>query len=66
MDTKNWFQAAGVRALKTFAQALAAAMMLGPVTQALDAVDWRAALSLAGSAAVLSVLNSLAGLPEVE
>ena len=58
-----WLKAAGVRAIKTFAQTAAAtistAMMLGEV-------NWLATLSAASLAAILSLLTSLAGLPEVQ
>lgn len=60
---KNWWKAAGVRAIKTFAQALIAGIGTGV---ALLEVNWSYALSVAAVAAILSLLTSLAGLPEVE
>lgn len=61
--TKNWWKAAGIRALRTFAQA-AAAMIPAAVT--ITQVDWKAVVGTAALAALLSVLTSLAGLPEVD
>lgn len=59
---KEWIKAAGIRAVKTFAQALIACL---PVTAAtIGSVDWGVAISTAALAAVLSLLTSLAGLPE--
>lgn len=64
MDYKKWVKAAGVRALKTFAQAAIAAM---PTTAAtLGSIDWLIVASTAAVAAVLSLLTSVAGLPELE
>lgn len=59
----KWAKAAGVRAIKTVAQAaiatIGSAAMLG-------SVDWRLVLSASALAGVLSVLTSIAGLPEVK
>lgn len=64
MDTvKQWAQCAGVRALKTAAQAAVA--VIGAST-ALGGVDWALAASSAALAAIVSVLTSVAGIPEVE
>ncbi len=60
---KQWMYAAGIRALKTFAQALIACIGTGV---ALLEVNWGYALSVALVAAILSILTSLAGLPEVD
>ena len=57
----SWARAALIRAVKTFAQA---AIALIPVGVTIEAVDWKIVLSTAGLAAVLSLLTSLAGLPE--
>lgn len=57
-----WLKAALIRAVKTFAQALAAS--LATCTTILDA-PWTVALGTAGLAAFLSILTSLGGLPEV-
>ena len=59
---KEWFKAAGIRAIKTAAQAaigiIGAAAVMGDV-------NWVLVVSGAGLAAILSLLTSLAGLPEV-
>ena len=60
---KQWMYAAGIRALTTFAQALIACIGTGA---ALLEVNWGYALSVALVAAILSILTSLAGLPEVD
>ena len=61
--TKRWFKAAAVRALKTFAQTMLATISVG---QSFAEVTWANAASVAGVAAVISLLTSVAGLPEVE
>ncbi len=60
---KDWFKAAGIRALKTFCQSLIA---LIPAEVMITAVDWPVALSTAALAAVLSLITSVAGLPELK
>lgn len=59
---KKWLKAAGIRALKTFAQAAIATIGTAAV---LDEVDWVLVLSASCVAAILSLLTSVAGLPEV-
>lgn len=58
----NWLKAAGIRATKTFAQSLVA--YIGVAT-AFSEVNWARALSTAGLAALLSLLMSISGLPEL-
>ena len=60
--TIQWLKAAGIRALKTFAQS-AAAML--PAAATITAVDWTVVTGTAALAAVASLLTSLAGLPEI-
>lgn len=60
--TKKWWKAAGIRALKTFCQTAVATI---GTTAVLHEVDWVAIASASALAAVLSLLTSLAGLPEV-
>ena len=61
---KLWFKAAGVRAIKTMAQTAVALIGTGAVG-ILD-VDWVAVLSASALSGILSILTSIAGLPEVE
>lgn len=61
--TKKWWKAAGVRAVKTVAQAAVA--VIGTMAM-LSQVDWLVVGSTALLAGVLSLLTSVAGLPEVE
>lgn len=63
MKIKVWLHAAGIRALKTFAQT---AVSLVTVGAAFNEIQWLQILSVSGVAAVLSMLTSLAGLPEVK
>ncbi len=60
--TKEWFAAAGIRALKTVAQTAVASI---GVTAMIHEVDWLVVGSTAALAGVLSLLTSIAGLPEV-
>lgn len=60
---KKWLKAAGIRAIKTFAQSAAA--MIG-VSTTIGSVDWVAVGSASLLAAVLSLLMSVAGLPELK
>ena len=60
----RWFKAALIRAVRTFAQAALAVLGTGAV--GLLETDWVSVLSVAAGAAVVSLLMSLAGLPEVD
>ena len=60
---KRWAKAAGIRAVKTAAQAAVGAI---GASAAMGDVDWLLCASAALLAAVLSLLTSVAGLPEVE
>lgn len=62
VDTKKWAKAAGVRAVKTMAQT---AMATIGTAAAMGAVDWNLVTSAAALSGVLSVLTSVAGIPEV-
>ena len=60
---KKWFKAAGVRAIKTVAQTAVATIGTAAV---LGEVDWLVVGSAAVLAGLLSLLTSVAGLPEVK
>lgn len=60
---KQWIKAAGMRAIKTVAQTCVA--MIG-TSVVISEVDWVMVLSSSVLAGVLSLLTSVAGLPEVE
>lgn len=60
--TKEWFVAAGIRALRTAAQT---ALSMFTIGAALSEVQWGYVLSASIVAAAYSILTSLAGLPEV-
>ena len=61
--TKKWIKAAGVRAIKTVAQTAIA--MIGTSVVVSD-VNWLVVLSASALSGVLSVLTSIAGLPEIK
>ena len=63
VNTKEWFKAAGVRAIKTMAQTAVAVIGTGAV---ISSVDWKLVVSSAIVAGVVSVLTSIAGIPEVK
>lgn len=59
----TWWKAACIRAVKTVAQAAIATIGTSAV---LSEVDWRMVVSASLLAGLLSLLTSVAGLPEVE
>ncbi len=61
--TIKWIKAAGVRAIKTVAQTAVATIGTAAV---LGAVDWVMVISASALAGVLSLLTSVAGLPEIQ
>lgn len=61
-NLKNWAKAAGIRAIKTVAQTAVATI---GTAAALGQVDWRLVASASVLAGVLSLLTSVAGLPEL-
>lgn len=63
VDTKKWAKKAGIRAVKTVAQTAVAVIGTGAVV---SAVDWKMVVSAAVVAGVVSILTSVAGIPEVE
>lgn len=60
---KNWIKAAGIRAIKTVAQTAVATI---GTTAVMAEVNWVAVGSAAVLAGILSLLTSVAGLPELE
>lgn len=62
-DWKRWIEAAGIRAIKTVAQT---AVALIPVGISVTEVGWGAVIGTAVLAGVLSLLTSIAGLPEIK
>lgn len=60
--SKKWLKAAGIRAIKTVAQTAVATIGTSVV---ISDVNWTMVLSASLLAGVLSVLTSVAGLPEV-
>lgn len=60
---KEWIKAAGIRAVRTVAQSAVAAI---GTTALFSEVDWKIVASTALLSGVLSLLTSIAGLPEVE
>jgi len=62
-NTISWIKAAGIRAIKTFAQTMIATI---GTTAVIEEVNWAVVVSASALAALLSILTSVAGLPEVE
>lgn len=60
---KQWLKAAGIRAVKTIAQT---ALALIPTAVMITEVDWLVVGGTSLTAGILSVLTSVAGLPEVK
>ena len=63
MINEKWIRAAGIRALKTICQTAIATIGTAAV---MDQVNWTAVVSASLLAGILSLLTSLAGLPEVD
>lgn len=61
--TKEWFHAAGIRAIKTIAQTAVATIGTSAV---MGEVKWPMVLSASVLAGILSMLTSIAGLPEID
>lgn len=62
-DFKEWLKKAGIRAIKTMAQTAIASI---GVSAMISEVNWIAVLSTSAVAGILSLLTSIAGLPELE
>ena len=63
INSKEWFKAAGIRAIKTVCQTAIATIGTSAV---MSQVDWKMVASASFLAGILSILTSCAGLPEVE
>lgn len=63
VDTQKWMKAAAVRAVKTMAQTAVGVIGTAAVV---SAVDWKMAVSASVVAGVVSLLTSVAGIPEVK
>ncbi|MFQ6932314.1 MAG: holin [Eubacterium sp.] len=60
---KKWFKAAVIRAVKTMAQTAVSLITVGNL---ITDLDWVSIISISATAGVVSILTSIAGLPEVE
>lgn len=63
VNTKKWLKASAIRAVKTMAQTFVATIGANTL---IGAVDWRIVLSSTILAGIVSMANSVAGIPEVE
>lgn len=63
VDTQKWLKSAGIRAVKTMAQTAVSVITVGSTVAS---VDWKLAVSSAVVAGVISILTSVAGIPEVK
>ena len=61
--TKKWIKAAGVRAVKTMAQTSVSLITVGNL---ITELDWVSIIGISATAGVVSMLTSVAGLPDVE
>ena len=61
--TKEWIKAAAIRAIKTMAQTAIATIGTSAV---ISDIDWKLVVSASAVSGILSVLTSIAGLPEVD
>lgn len=60
---KKWFKCAGIRAIKTVAQTMVAMI---PVGISIDEVSWLSVIGTSLLAGILSLLTSVAGIPELK
>ena len=63
VDTKKWIKASAVRAVKTMAQTAVAILGTGTV---MGDVNWAMVASASALSGIISILTSVAGIPEVE
>lgn len=62
INTKEWFKASAIRAVKTFAQTAVSLITVGNMVTELN---WASILGISVTSAIVSVLTSIAGIPEV-
>ena len=62
VSTTKWLKAAGVRAVKTFAQSMGSMITVGA---ALSELDWKYIISVSVVSAIYSIATSISGIPEV-
>ena len=63
VNTKEWFKATSIRAVKTMAQTALSMLTVG---QAVMDVNWVNVLSVTATAGIISILTCIVGIPEVE
>lgn len=61
--SKKWIKAAVIRAVKTFCQSAVSLITVGNI---ITEIGWMEVLGISATAAVVSLLTSVAGLPEVK
>lgn len=59
----QWLKAAGIRAIKTFAQTFGSLITVGAV---MSEIEWGYIASASAVACILSLVTSIAGLPEIK
>lgn len=62
INTKDWLKASAIRAIKTFAQTAVSLITVGNMVTELN---WASILGISATSAIVSVLTSIAGIPEV-
>lgn len=63
VNTQKWIKSAGMRAVKTFAQTAVSLITVGNM---ITDLDWLSILGISATSAIVSILTSVAGIPEVE
>lgn len=62
-EGRTWIKAAGKRAIRTAAQA---ALAMIPTATMIQAINWMDVVSISANAAIISMIMSIAGLPELK
>ena len=63
VNTKDWLKASGIRAIKTMAQTAVSLITVGNMVTELD---WKSIIGISITAGIVSMLTSIAGIPEVK